>query len=198
MQCPKCGHQQQEEVSCASCGIYFEKYRAAQARAAAGVSAAPALASAPYAEFSREAPVGSDVTPQDRRTIAIFLFFIAAIVVMVSLHYHHVAMRCSALAPAVLDNQYRVVTTSKFGIPIHTRYEVNYTFTAKGQSFKGHDALSKEPTGLEVTAHYDPADPTDSILEPHPLSPGWMLLTVLLVGGGFAALKLGRAKPAAR
>jgi serine protease Do len=32
MDCPKCGHQQDDEVCCESCGIYFEKYRRQQTR----------------------------------------------------------------------------------------------------------------------------------------------------------------------
>jgi serine protease Do len=31
MDCPKCGHEQRDEVRCDSCGIYFEKYRRRQA-----------------------------------------------------------------------------------------------------------------------------------------------------------------------
>jgi S1-C subfamily serine protease len=31
MDCPKCGHQQRDDVRCESCGIYFEKYRRQQA-----------------------------------------------------------------------------------------------------------------------------------------------------------------------
>jgi len=30
MDCPKCGHQQRDDVRCESCGIYFEKYRRQQ------------------------------------------------------------------------------------------------------------------------------------------------------------------------
>jgi serine protease Do len=32
MDCPKCGHNQPDEVCCDSCGIYFEKYRRQQAK----------------------------------------------------------------------------------------------------------------------------------------------------------------------
>ena len=32
MDCPKCGHQQLDEVRCESCGIYFEKYRRRQTK----------------------------------------------------------------------------------------------------------------------------------------------------------------------
>ena len=32
MECPKCGHQQEGGDVCESCGIYFEKYKAAQLR----------------------------------------------------------------------------------------------------------------------------------------------------------------------
>jgi serine protease Do len=34
MECPKCGHQQDEALKCASCGIYFEKFARQQARQA--------------------------------------------------------------------------------------------------------------------------------------------------------------------
>src|SRR5260370_4613383 len=30
MDCPKCGHQQRDDLRCESCGIYFEKYRRQQ------------------------------------------------------------------------------------------------------------------------------------------------------------------------
>src|ERR1700724_3113927 len=32
MDCPKCGHNQLDEVRCESCGIYFEKYRRQQTK----------------------------------------------------------------------------------------------------------------------------------------------------------------------
>ena len=32
MDCPKCGHEQRDEVRCESCGIYFEKYRRRQTK----------------------------------------------------------------------------------------------------------------------------------------------------------------------
>lgn len=32
MECPKCGHHQENTVECSACGIYFEKYRAMQER----------------------------------------------------------------------------------------------------------------------------------------------------------------------
>jgi serine protease Do len=34
MDCPKCGHSQEDAVKCASCGIYFDKFRQQQTRAA--------------------------------------------------------------------------------------------------------------------------------------------------------------------
>lgn len=32
MDCPKCGHKQQDDVRCEACGIYFEKYRRLQTK----------------------------------------------------------------------------------------------------------------------------------------------------------------------
>jgi S1-C subfamily serine protease len=34
MDCPKCGHRQEDAVKCAACGIYFDKFRQQQTRAA--------------------------------------------------------------------------------------------------------------------------------------------------------------------
>jgi uncharacterized membrane protein YvbJ len=35
MHCPKCGHEQEDKVRCAACGIYFEKWQQQQELAAA-------------------------------------------------------------------------------------------------------------------------------------------------------------------
>lgn len=127
-----------------------------------------------------------------------YSFLMASILIVMSLafgfvaaHHHLRATRCSARTEGLLQQKYIAETTSELGIPYTENYSVRYSFQIQGRNYEGHDRLSTEPVTLEVTVHYNPADPRDSLIEPQPVSILSILLTLGLGVTGISFLVRG-------
>lgn len=74
------------------------------------------------------------------------------------------SQRCTVATIGELAMSYTVNEKSRNGVVTSTTYDVNYSFDVGGRPYQGEDTLPDEPTELEVTVYYNPANPAENQL----------------------------------
>lgn len=133
----------------------------------------------------RQTATGDSSIGTGRKSQRPAFFFVGSILLLMSLifgfvgiHHQLRATRCSATTQGLLEPKYTAETLTQLEIPYSESYLVRYSFQVQGRNYEGGDRLSTKPAMREVTVHYDPADPRDSLIELQPVSISWILLTL--------------------
>ncbi len=165
-----------EAEQCRRCGRSIVYVHPVQSQTAAPRdSRRPGWSMPPVAVLVRSLFIGS------------FLLVVAFALMSRNSTVDQIRTQCSSTAQALLDNEYKILTKKRLGIPAGTRYEVSYTFTAGGRTFRGKSYMSVEPREDMVMVYYNPSNPAQSFVE----LPGGDTGFMQLLAGGFRLWGIG-------